>query len=403
LSVICEQMWAGNTKSINEQSLGVLVFGRREGYSVGDDSIVRSQARFLRQRLAEHFIREGTDEDVILCIPKGSYLPVFSYRVLSSIERGPTTLQDSASPQSWGNIAESAVSERLPIDPIDAVEQNKRSLKGLVLWLVLTAVLMILAALSIGWLHRHKNGEKAAEDQFWASIFALDRPRIIVVGDISLVLIEGVTNAPVHLSAYLNKTFLEQPMPPNIASVWPLLKHAEYTRTPDLNLATLLEERAYAQSTTAQIRFANDISLQSLKESNVILIGAARANPWVELFDAPNRFLIDYDPQIHTSYVLNRPPHTGEDERYIERDDIAYGVVAYLPSVDGKGSALLLEGVNKPGTDAAGEFLFSTGFSEFLHGIAKEGTVPYFEILLSAQNTNGGSHHVKIICHKIFP
>src|SRR5882724_11540826 len=59
LSVICEQMWAGNTKSINEQSLGVLVFGRREGYSVGDDSIVRSQARFLRQRLAEHFIQEG--------------------------------------------------------------------------------------------------------------------------------------------------------------------------------------------------------------------------------------------------------------------------------------------------------------------------------------------------------
>jgi len=33
LSVICEQTWAGNTRSINEQRLGVLVFERREGYS----------------------------------------------------------------------------------------------------------------------------------------------------------------------------------------------------------------------------------------------------------------------------------------------------------------------------------------------------------------------------------
>src|SRR5882762_2680575 len=89
LRVICEQTWAGNTRSINEQRLGVLVFERREGYSAGDDSIVRSQARFLRQRLEEYFSQDGAGEDIILRIPKGSYLPVFSYRS-SSIEREPT-------------------------------------------------------------------------------------------------------------------------------------------------------------------------------------------------------------------------------------------------------------------------------------------------------------------------
>src|SRR5271165_2139245 len=75
LRFIFDQYSSGQAASINEQRIGVEVFGRRPGYHVGDDSIVRSQARFLRQRLAEYFATEGSREPWILVIPKGSYVP----------------------------------------------------------------------------------------------------------------------------------------------------------------------------------------------------------------------------------------------------------------------------------------------------------------------------------------
>ena len=60
-----------------EQQIGIHVFARRPGYNSGDDSIVRSQARLLRMKLAAYFSAEGIDEPIRIEIPKGHYLPVF--------------------------------------------------------------------------------------------------------------------------------------------------------------------------------------------------------------------------------------------------------------------------------------------------------------------------------------
>jgi len=80
LKFICDQYSLGNAASINEQRIGTEVFGRPISYHVGEDSIVRSQARFLRQRLEEYFAAEGSQERFILHIPKGSYVPAFERR-----------------------------------------------------------------------------------------------------------------------------------------------------------------------------------------------------------------------------------------------------------------------------------------------------------------------------------
>src|ERR1035441_10509017 len=82
LKFICEQHQLGKDDSINEQRIGTEVFGRTEGYHMGEDSIVRSQARFLRLRLGleEYFATEGRDEAVKVTIPKGSYVPEFHFR-----------------------------------------------------------------------------------------------------------------------------------------------------------------------------------------------------------------------------------------------------------------------------------------------------------------------------------
>src|ERR1700748_2577764 len=65
---------------ITEQQIGVLVFGRAEGYDANDDNIVRSYARNLRKRIDEYFATEGKEETLLLESPRGGYAPTFSLR-----------------------------------------------------------------------------------------------------------------------------------------------------------------------------------------------------------------------------------------------------------------------------------------------------------------------------------
>jgi len=74
-------------------------------------------------------------------------------------------------------------------------------------------------------------------------------------------------------------------------------------------------------------------------------------------------------------------------------------VVVYIPSLDGQGHTLLVEGTSKAGTEAAGEFLTSPAFDRFLQqiGANREG-IPNFELLLSTSSMNGASYHPAVVC-----
>ena len=71
LKFICLQTIEGKAREINEQQIGIHVFARSPMYSASDDSIVRTQARLLRQRLEEYFEHECPACPVVITIPKG--------------------------------------------------------------------------------------------------------------------------------------------------------------------------------------------------------------------------------------------------------------------------------------------------------------------------------------------
>jgi len=80
LSYVVERKLAGQTEDITEILIGHRVFGRTATYNSGDDSIVRTEARTLRQRLERYFAGEGAAEAVVIEIPRGGYQPVFHQR-----------------------------------------------------------------------------------------------------------------------------------------------------------------------------------------------------------------------------------------------------------------------------------------------------------------------------------
>ena len=69
-----------SAEDATEQQIGIRIFHRHPGYNSSEDSIVRTHARLLRQKLAAYFAEEGISEEFVVDIPKGHYVPVFHPR-----------------------------------------------------------------------------------------------------------------------------------------------------------------------------------------------------------------------------------------------------------------------------------------------------------------------------------
>lgn len=74
---ICEKLQSGEASELKEHEVGTAVFGRKLGYNMGEDNIVRVQARVLRSRLDRYFSEEGAEEPLVLRVPIGGYVPEF--------------------------------------------------------------------------------------------------------------------------------------------------------------------------------------------------------------------------------------------------------------------------------------------------------------------------------------
>lgn len=60
--------------------MDVEVFGRKPDYDPREDSIVRTEAGKLRTRLDEYYSGTGKGDPLVIGLPKGSYVPIFTSR-----------------------------------------------------------------------------------------------------------------------------------------------------------------------------------------------------------------------------------------------------------------------------------------------------------------------------------
>jgi len=73
-----EAALAGRSDSLKEYTLGVEALGRAESFDPRQDTIVRVQARKLRERLAAYYADEGNGEPCRIVYRPGSYAPAFT-------------------------------------------------------------------------------------------------------------------------------------------------------------------------------------------------------------------------------------------------------------------------------------------------------------------------------------
>jgi hypothetical protein len=398
LTFICELELSGRRSEINEQQIGIHVFGRPAAYNPGEDSIVRSQARFLRQRLDEYFRTVGGHESMRLSIPKGSYVPLFE---INATEEPPAEVPAEGVPSS------ESPSVQLPSATRRSGFRPRR-------WLVvgsLTAAILVGSALGYLLVRHRLRPFESPVGRFWNTVFDPRRPQVIVPADSTLILIEELTGRQVSLQDYLNHSYLTNLPLPNgpPALTTSDLAASHYTSMADLNFVARIMRVPALRQIRAEIRNARDLTITDAKEDNLVLIGGPRANPWVELFSSRMNFYVDYDGKTRQNSVINKAPRAGEAALYVEGASgtavRVYGLIAFQPSLDREGDALLAAGTSSAGTQAAADFLTSgPAFDEFLRRIQRpDGSIPHFEVLLEARNLGGNIAQSSIVTYRLNP
>jgi Tol biopolymer transport system component len=71
----------GERDALKETSIGVDFYGREPAYDPKKDSIVRTQASRLRDRLEEYYRNEGANDPLVIELVRGSYVPEIHLRV----------------------------------------------------------------------------------------------------------------------------------------------------------------------------------------------------------------------------------------------------------------------------------------------------------------------------------
>jgi len=77
ITFVVEQCLAGRSDQLKGYTIGLEVFDKEENFDPQTDTIVRVQARALRQKLDQYYRQDGADDPVHIVIAKGGYQPEF--------------------------------------------------------------------------------------------------------------------------------------------------------------------------------------------------------------------------------------------------------------------------------------------------------------------------------------
>jgi hypothetical protein len=400
LLYVCDRELRGHAREITEHKIGVQAFGRPAAYNPGEDNIVRNYARLLRKRLEEYFKTEGKDEVLRVGIPRGGYVPVF-YEGSSE----PETPAPSLPPSRHSSEVESeAATGFVQPAPVRASQQPMKAR------LALFALSALIVALSAGWtgIRYFYPRPDTLSHRLWTQIFSRERQTLVVPADSGFGILQNLTRHPVHLSDYVSGAYLSKidTVPGIDSRNLNDLSTQRYTSVVDLNIASSLSRLPEMVPERFAIRYARDLRMEDLKHSNAILLGSEHTNPWVELFQKDVNFTLEYKPEVDDSAVLNKHPLAGESAVYknawAEDSHRTYTVLAYLPSLDGMGHVVLLEGLNMAGTQAAADFLLNerTIAPVLTKAQLPDGTLQPFELLLETSSIGANSPEARVVAER---
>lgn len=393
---------------VHEQEIGFKVFGRAADYDTSLDNIVRVNASELRKRIDDYFESDGASETLVLEIPRGSYKPVFRARLVETAAEPagePPVLIDpaSAEPTSGSPPAVAAVQPKLER------------------WLLAIAMVLMLA-LGAGCIYQWNQIRTLRQlmsvnswqstpvvAAFWTEILGARQNTDIILADTSFALVQDITRRSIPLNDYLSRNYANSVQSAKLSAD----RRLDLEMIMRRNNGSLGDFRA-AQRILAldpvvksfHLYSARDYTPALVNQDNLILVGARKSNPWVDLFAGNMNFVAEYDIARSMDYISNRAPAAGEQAAYtppLAPATGGYCVVAYLPNPQQPGKVLIIAGTDSAATEGGGNFLTSEDQLSSFRKTLNVKTLPYFEVVLRTSNLNGTPINAKVVAYRAYP
>jgi hypothetical protein len=343
-----------------EQQIGIRIFHRHPGYNTSEDSIVRTHARLLRQKLAAYFAEEGLHEETIVEIPKGHYLPVFQPR-----DHQPEPSLVAVSPVTPAPVvAEPAPSRKLPWK----------------LGLASVLVLAVVAAAALFW-HpwiRHAAVPASPVDKFWQPFFSQSNPPLVIFSN---ALFTGNSTDGLRYA----------PQEPQGGAV-PSGNYVDtYTGIGELASVYTLTRLFDAHQSQFILKRSLLMTWDEAQSKNLIFIGSTAENPSLRVLQPTKDFTMMAIPG--SAGIVNHNPKPGEPALYSRPErplKVDYAILALLPGVQPNQRVLIFSGLTTFGTQAAVDFVSQPDtVAELLRRITgPNGEIRPFEAVL--ETTIGG-------------
>ena len=387
LCFMAERSLHGQLQDLTEHRIGSAVFGKAKDYSVVEDSSVRVHVRQLRLKLHEYFDGEGRGETSIVEIPKGAY----------------TTLFRPAEPRTSAILA-----------PALARYGPRLSLR-LLPWVL---VALFLTTTLIAWFRKPVVAPPPAPPWPLAALFnPPNHPVQVVVADVNYGMTRLVDEQPVTLERYLSPAYRSGE---DFSSAHPSAREARMmkylsgsllTSYADLVVADTLVRLSGNSRDWLVIRSARELRPRDLEDGSFVFVGSPSSNPWVYYFQDKLNFQ-EREGVVGESlkYFQNLHPKAGEQESYhglvfTGSSGEDYATISLLPLANGRGSVLILQGLQQEGTEAAGLFLADGGDRQRLQqalGISGTPDQPvYFEALIRTKSVAGAPNATSIIAARV--
>jgi hypothetical protein len=354
----------GQRPDLKERILGIEVFDRPPDYDTNTDPIVRVTAAEIRKRVDQYYHDPKHSQEIRLFLPSGSYAPQFSwpgYPNGLAVAPYPPPNGSSASAQT---ATESEKAKPAPHRWIS-------STKALLLILV---ILVVIAAAGVWW----RGSRPTILQQFWAPFVKSPDPAQFCIAD-------QVQYANIRLRD-AGDTQKEVTLPDTMVTVIiddlnPLVNIAGILRSHSKNY------RVLGESTT---------SLTDLRRSPSVFIGAFD-NTWTLRLTSALRFHFANDPSMSQFWIEDRE-HPEKREWLLDRsqqkteDYKDYALVARFIPPDTDQYAVVVAGIGRGGTVAAGEFLVDEHrMQEILAHAPQDWPTKNIEIVLETQVIQGRS------------
>jgi hypothetical protein len=346
-----------------EQQIGIRIFHRHPGYNSSEDSIVRTHARLLRQKLAVYFAEEGLHEKIVVDVPKGHYLPVFHPR---------------------GELPHSEpVEVALPPTPLigQTPEGNDTAPRHRKWNLALVFVFLPVLAAGLFLALRPRAGHAAPQtaiDKFWQPFFSNSDPPLVIfsnalfAGDSK----SGLRYAPQEPgeNAQPGQNFVD-----TYTGIGELASVYMLTRLFDAHQADFILKRSLL------------MTWDEAQAKNLIFIGSAAENPSLRVLPSTRDFTMVAEPD--SAGVVNHNPKPGEPAIYSRPEHplkVDYAILALLPGVEPSKHTLIFSGLTTFGTQAAVQYVCNPDTMADLlrHITGPKGEIHPFEAVL--ETTIGG-------------